>query len=469
MPTGDETQTPTTLSRRRRWVGGLAVGAVLLTTGGITAAQLIKSPAQAAAESSPPPPSVLTAEVEYRVLTDAVILRGSVTAKQRFEVVPGASDAEASAAVVTKLPLTVGAEVREGHVLAEVSGRPIVALAGGLPLYRDLKPGTKGDDVAQFQKALARVGHSTAGDSEGVFGAKTKAALVALYEGIGYDPRSAHPDEASLLEGAEEEVMSARRALEDVREAADPKTSGSHDRQVQRAQEDLTKALGRLSEVEAKTGPMLPVSEVVFLPQYPGRIDTVTSRLGAKVSGSILTVSSGELEIHGYLQHYQKGLVRPKQQVDILSEGTGQAVAGTVVSVADTMSRPQSTDTADPDAKAGDGGTPDTSAQGYQIVVKPTSRLKGGAVGQDVRLTVEAAAAKAKALIVPVSAISAGADGRTAVTVTTGHGEQRRVLVTTGSTGDGYVEVRPSPGERLSAGDRVVVGVRNEALLKDDR
>ncbi|MFC8012637.1 peptidoglycan-binding protein [Streptomyces cinereoruber] len=459
MSTGDDTEALTTLSRRRRWVGGLVVCTVLLAVGGITAMQVIKSPAQAAAESSPPPPSLLTAEVEYRVLTDAVILRGSVTANQRYDVTAVAGEAEASA-VVTKLPLAAGAEVREGQLLAEISGRPIIALKGVLPLYRDLKPGAEGDDVGQLQSALAQVGHSTTGDPEGVFGPRTKAALAALYTRIGYDPRPAQPDEASLIEGAEEEVTSARRALEDVGEATNSKPGGS--KQIRRAQQDLAKALGRLADVEAKTGPMLPMSEVVFLSRYPGRVDTVNSRLGAQVSGSVLSVSAGGLEIHGYLQQHQKGLVRPNHRVDILSEATGQALSGTVVSVADTMSQPQSTEAADPEAKAG-GSAPDTSARGYLVVIKPTGRLIEGAVGQDVRLTVEAAATKGKALIVPVSAISAGADGRTSVTVATPNGDRRRVPVTTGSTGGGYVEVRPNTGERLAAGDRVVVGVRDEA------
>ncbi|WP_229919872.1 peptidoglycan-binding protein [Streptomyces minutiscleroticus] len=371
------------------------------------------------------------------------------------------SDAETSAAIVTKLPLATGAKIHAGQVLVEISGRPVIALKGDLPVYRDLKPGTKGDDVTQLQKALTELGHSTASDPVGYFGVQTKAALSALYESVGYDPLPAQSDDATLLRGAEEEVTSAKRALEDARAVTDPKTSRLQHRRVQRAQQDLDKALTRLAEAKAKTGPILPVSEVVFLSRFPGRIDGVTSRLGEQASGGILTVSSGELEVRGYLQKYQKNLIRNGQKVEILSETSGEEAQGTVVSVADTMTQPQSTDDGESAVKAESGAT--DSAQGYLLTVKPNSALKAGLVGQDVRLTVQAATTKMKVLIVPVSAISAGADGQTSVTVITGGGERHRVLVITGTTGDGYVEVRPSAGGHLSPGEKVVVGVKSEA------
>lgn len=62
--------------------------------------------------------------------------------------------------------------------------------------------------------------------------------------------------------------------------------------------------------------------------------------------------------------------------------------------------------------------------------------------------------------MVPITAITAGADGRTVVTVVTGSGDQKRVEVRPGTSGDGYVSVEPVARAALRAGDRVVTGVR---------
>ena len=47
---------------------------------------------------------------------------------------------------------------RAGDVLVEVTGRPVIALTGPLPAYRDLVVGDIGPDVAQLEQALAAIG-----------------------------------------------------------------------------------------------------------------------------------------------------------------------------------------------------------------------------------------------------------------------------------------------------------------------
>lgn len=92
--------------------------------------------------------------------------------------------------------------------------------------------------------------------------------------------------------------------------------------------------------------------------------------------------------------------------------------------------------------------------------MKPDRALPGRLAGQDVRLTVEAGSSGGKVLVVPVSALSAGADSRTRVTVLERSGDRRRVEVRPGTSGDGYTEVTPVGGAPLAEGDKVVVGVR---------
>ncbi|MER7733752.1 hypothetical protein ABTX80_22950 [Streptomyces erythrochromogenes] len=464
------------LTKRRRWVAGIALGAILLSGAGTAAAQLVKSPAQAAADSAAPPPSLLTAPVERRVLKDSVTLRGTVTAEQSVDVKASGKGASAGVSVVTRTPLAAGDSVKHGAVLLEVSGRPVFALKGTLPAYRDIKPGMNGQDVAQLQSALAELGHATGGDRSGSFGAGTKAALSAYYESIGYEPTEAQQDGASAVRDAAKAVTEAERRLQDIRDGGhttpapggaqpsknpdkEPAGDPAKDlgKETKRAQTDLDDARKTLADLQAVAGPMVPVSEVVFLGGFPARVDALLARVGAEPSGKAMTVSAGALVVNGYLQPHQKGLVRKGQPVQILSESSGIKGQAQVASVADAVARP---------AAAGEGGSADRGpaegqgqAQGYLMVVKPEAGLDPSLAGQSVRLTVEAGSTGGPVLVVPVSAVSAGTDGGTYVQVLGKDGARRRAEVTTGVTGDGHVEVRPLDGGSLTEGDKVVTGL----------
>ncbi|WP_282687150.1 MULTISPECIES: peptidoglycan-binding protein [unclassified Streptomyces] len=420
--------------------------AVLLSVAGVLAAQLIKSPAQAVADTAPPPPSVITAPVEQRILKDTVIIRGTVTSEQSIDVTPNVSGPDAGAPVVTRLPVKAKQSVKPGQLLLEVSGRPVIALQGSLPMYRDLKPGVSGDDVAQLQKGLAALGHRTTGDARGSFGTRTKEAVSALYEDLGYTPLAAAAAGAPALEEARDDVVTAQRGREDLPPSASRK-------EIERADADLRRVRQRLTEAEAASGPMIPVSELVFLSSFPARVDRVDARVGSQSTTRALTVSAGALVVNGTVQAHQKDLIQAGQKAEILSELTGSTASGTVASVSDAISDGRLTETTDGADSSASG------ERGYPLVVKPAKKLPLDFAGQDVRLTVEAASTEEEVLVVPVSAVSAGADGRTSVTVLMPDGEsRRRVEVTTGTSGGGAVQVRPSAGESLAEGDTVVIG-----------
>ncbi|MEU9166844.1 peptidoglycan-binding protein [Streptomyces sp. NPDC048420] len=472
---------PTARARmtRRRWVAAVSVGSTLLAAAGFAASQVIKSPAQAAADTKPPAADVLTAPVERRVLKETVVLRGTVAAGQSVTVTPVASGGEGAAEpVVTKLPVNTGDTIRAGQLLLEVSGRPVFVLKGELPVYRDLKPGAKGDDVAQLQKALRDLGHGTGNDPSGTFKAGTKAALQAFYAGLGYDPRPAVDDEGQAVKAAEEGVRSAERALEQAQSAADaaePSPSatpadGENNtdagdgaaearRAVEWAREDLQTARQNLTDAQSAAGPMLPAGEVVFLPGFPARVDSVSGAVGTRVTAGVMKVSAGRLVVRGYLQERQKGLVRAGQRVEVLAERSGTTVPGKVRSVSQTLDAGQEQDgTTSEDGS--DGERAPAAAQGYPLVVEPDKPLDRALAGQEVRLTVEAGSTDGKALVVPVTAVSVGSDGKSAVTVVAADGTQRRVQVRAGTQGDGYVEVVPVAGGRLDPGALVVTGIR---------
>ncbi|MET9962041.1 peptidoglycan-binding protein [Streptomyces sp. NPDC006326] len=490
------------LARGRRVVIGLVTGAALMAVGGLLATTLVKSPAQVAAETGPPAQGVLTAKVERRVLAQKVVMRGTVVADQSVEVAPQPRSGDGTGSpVVTKLPLTTGDPVAAGQLVAEVSGRPVFALKGTLPVYRDLKPGATGDDVAQLQQALRELGHGTGADAKGVFGAGTKAALAARYRTIGYDPLPAVADGPAVLKAARDAVRSAEWAVEDAEAgrggkatapgpSASPGTTGTtgtaegkkataggtgdSDRRLVRARQALADARAKLAEAETADGPMLPASETVFLGSFPARVSAVAGRIGGPVSGSVLTLSAGELVVESYVKEDKKQLLRAGMAVVVSSEAAGTDVRGKVALVATERSTGRPTGQ-QPDQNgqggaqgkgggagggAGGGGGADL---GYRMVVRADQALPAGFAGQDVRLTIESASTDGDALVVPVTAVSASPDGQTLVTAVSTDGTQRRIAVRTGTSGDGYVAVTPLQADDLAAGAVVVIGAAPKA------
>ncbi|MFD7913757.1 peptidoglycan-binding protein [Streptomyces sp. NPDC059752] len=482
------------LARGRRVVLAVVGGAALMAVGGLLATTLVKSPAQVAAETGPPAQGVLTADVERRVLAQTVVMRGTVVADQSVAVSPqGMRSGEGTgAALVTKLPLKAGDPVTAGQLIAEVSGRPVFTLHGAQPMYRDLKPGASGDDVAQLQQALRELGHGTGGDAKGVFGAGTKAALAARYRAIGYEPLPAVADGGAALKSAREAVRSATWAVEDASSptgsvgapaeggsskggatpgpgataspGSGPSSGSGSGRELARARQALGEARAALVAAEAADGPMLPAAETVFLGSFPARVSSVGARAGSPVSGPVLTLSGGELVVEAYLKDDKRQLLRAGMTVVISSELAGTDVRGTVAVVASERSAaqpagPQPQQDPGQNPKGGGSGVTGGGDLGYRMVVRADQPLPADFAGQDVRLTIESAATDGEALVVPVTAVSAGADGRTVVTAVSADGTQRRIEVRTGTSGDGFVAVAPARAGALAAGTKVVIGV----------
>jgi len=149
----------TRLVRRQRITVVIALVCAVVSIGGLVASRFVRSPQQQAASVGAPTPSVLTAPVVRQVLNRTLATRGTVAAAREVQVAPGAPGGQgASVAVVTAVRVGVGQAVSAGQVLVEVSGRPVIALPGDVPAYRDLKPGDTGKDITELQQALAARG-----------------------------------------------------------------------------------------------------------------------------------------------------------------------------------------------------------------------------------------------------------------------------------------------------------------------
>lgn len=207
------------MNQQRR---GLRVVAVLLGVSvgagaiGFGVARSVKSPAEIALRTAPPRPSRLTAPVEYRVLRSTLFTRGTVRFGSPRPVTLPASPAKAGSLVVTSPPVK-GTELADGTTIGLIGGRPVLALAGPTPMYRDIRPGDTGDDVMELQTALERLGYRPGRTA--MFDGPTQQAISAFLTARGYEPFGPTDTEQATLRAssdglgkASDQVVTARAA-----------------------------------------------------------------------------------------------------------------------------------------------------------------------------------------------------------------------------------------------------------------
>jgi multidrug efflux pump subunit AcrA (membrane-fusion protein) len=209
-------------SRRRVKQAAFVIGiAVLSAAGGILIGSRLKSPADAANERAAPVASLITVPVEMRQLVSTLIVSGETRYVEptpvRLAGAVGASGGEQQ--VITRLP-DLDAEVVEGALLFEISGRPVFAMRGDLPMYRQLTPGSKGPDVLQLETSLQTLGFAP-GTVDDLYDAGTESALDAYYQSRGYTSEGASATQRQQLTDARKAVTTAednvRKANIDLR------------------------------------------------------------------------------------------------------------------------------------------------------------------------------------------------------------------------------------------------------------
>jgi tetratricopeptide (TPR) repeat protein len=124
--------------------------------------------------------------------------------------------ATASSAVITKLP-EAGQMIDTGQVIMEIEGSPVFLLQGDLPLWRDLKPGVTGKDVANLREALQKIGID-AGEGQ-TYDAALSGAITALYRNAGYAEPVAMAEDKAQQETAKEALDEAKATLTEAQEA----------------------------------------------------------------------------------------------------------------------------------------------------------------------------------------------------------------------------------------------------------
>lgn len=370
---------------------------LLITAGSLACAGLGYAAALTMAPSTgrdaPPPTGPVTAAVELRKITSAVVVRGDANFS---DPVPLVVRTTAPLPIVTAAPRHRGTTVRAGEVVLEVAGRPVIALTGALPAYRDLAPGDVGPDVAQLEQALARIGLDP-GDVDDEFTTYTSAAVADLYERLGY-PAPTAGTIGSAPDGAAGEEATTGAAAADADEV------------------------------------VLPMSEVTYVPSLPRRVDRAPARLGKPLPRAPMLLSGSELVVSIGLTTADQEVLEAGMPVVIDVPG-GAEVRGRLGAVTGT----------------------ETGARTSVRLPGLTDPQQRALQGANVKVTVPLESTRGKVLVVPLAALSTDAAGTARVVRVDPDGSTSTVRVEVGLSAEGYVEVRVVDGE-LADGDRVVVG-----------
>jgi hypothetical protein len=170
-------------ARRGVWLAAAAGVAVVAAVAGVAAAGAAGAFGGAGAPASSSAYPTSTAVVARRSLTSQDEVDGTLGRAGSCTVVNGAPG------TFTALP-AAGQVVREGQVLYQVNGSPVLLLYGTVPAWRALAAGVTGPDVTELNADLVQLGYASAallGPRSGwdYFSAETGYALGLLQSRLG--------------------------------------------------------------------------------------------------------------------------------------------------------------------------------------------------------------------------------------------------------------------------------------------
>jgi len=232
------------------------IGAVVLAAGlGWFFGAQIRSPAEIAADAEPPPASNITVEVVSEELSADVITRGDIVYDEPAQVSLSGSFAQQPERLIVTQAVEQGVELGEGDVVVEVVGRPVFFLTGEIPMYRDLRPGSTGDDVLQLEEAMAGLGF-LAVSPDATWDENTGSAVAAWYESAGYRANGLSEEDEVMLRAARDRVRSAEAGVADAIAALSEANEGAGRSAILSAEGEVAAAedaleLARLDETWA--------------------------------------------------------------------------------------------------------------------------------------------------------------------------------------------------------------------------
>jgi len=391
-----------------------------------------RTPAQRAEETQEPDDSIITVRVDQDQLVDTLDFDAILDRTGDFSVPAPAAPEGVATALASKIPLEVGDEVRAGTLLLEVSGRPMIALEGDVPAYRDLEEGDTGPDVEQLQLALQQI-YGT--PKTGTFDSRTASDLEKLYDSVGYEP-------ATNEEAVETETEENTETDTDTEENADENVGGGQADTVERA--------------------ALPAAEIVFLPELPMQVSKINAKQSAPVGEEpVMVLASGDWKLEAELDDAAAAELSKLGEDAELEYGDGP-LEGQEVDAFELETR-EVEDTENEGDFYGEEEEAQTVEKTFAVFAFDADKVEDMddlAPGEEQELTLVLARSAEDALIVPLSALWTDAEDRTMLTVIDEDQKERHVEVDVTLRHDGRGVVAPVDGE-LAKGDEVVIAWRD--------
>lgn len=399
------------------------------------------------AEGTKPPTELelLQAEVEVRNAEEAIAnAKVSAADKNRAAEREVSNKADALAAAHEKAAADEAAAKR---LVSDREAAVTIAQENVYQAYRASSPEGAGGQSARAAILQAENALKTA--KEGLADAKAaleklpaeSAKSIALAQRALDDAKAAVPrtksDGEAAIRSAETAASISALRLKNLNA---PRTSEALTASVADAETALAKAQKTLSEAQVAAGTKLGSNSVVYFAQLPVRIDSVKVKHGDPATGEIMTVSASSLVVDAAVTVAEAKFLSPGMEVQIEAPDLQISLKGKISTIAEKP------------------GTNGLDAQHVAIKIEPIdppANFKDAAV----KVTIPVKSTAGKVLVVPVAAVSSGADGSAYVEIVDESESHRQVKVAVGLSSQGLVEISALDGS-IAEGDRAVVGAK---------
>ena len=231
----------------------------------------------------------------------------------------------------------------------------------------------------------------------------------------------AERDAAEAVAAAEEALRLAELKLQEM---TGPPDVDSETVARDQAQGAFDRATAALQDLEARSGPTVPLGEIVFVSALPATVSSLSAEVGETVgetadnddfgqpgSQGLAVLATSALRVEALIPPSDADLVEVGMEVELLNDGfaSDDPVRAELATLGDQVVQ-----------------SPDGNGRGFPAIIEAIDPIPRAWTGSNVRVTFTAAATPGPVIVVPLAALSSGADGEARVEVLSDDGTIRR-------------------------------------------